>query len=70
MIKRTTVKTLSVLLALIMCLSLLPATAFTVFAADGIQMRLEKLKEEFPDGMYWNHQVKSESDKIVNILKN
>lgn len=70
MIKRTTVKTLSVLLALIMCLSLLPATTFTVFAADGIQMRLEKLKEEFPDGMYWNHQVKSESDKIVNILKN
>ncbi len=70
MIKRTAEKTLSVLLALIICLSLLPTVSFTAFAADGIQMRLEKLKEEFPDGMYWNHQVKTESDKIANILKN
>lgn len=70
MIKRTAEKTLSVLLALILCLSLLPTAGLTVFAADGIEMRLEKLKEEFPEGMYWNHQVKSESDKIENILGN
>lgn len=61
---------MSVLLALIMCLSLLPAVSVTVFAADGIELRLEKLKEEFPEGMYWNHRVKSEGDKIQNILKN
>lgn len=70
MIKKTAQKSLSVLLALIICLSVLPAATVTVFAADGIQMRLEKLKEEFPEGMYWNHQVKTESDKIANILKN
>ena len=70
MIKRTAQKFMSVLLALIICLSVLPTACITVFAADGIEMRLEKLKEEFPEGAYWNHQIKSEKDKIENILDN
>lgn len=70
MLKGTTKKLTSLLLILIICLSLLPSFSMDAFAADGIEMRLELLKDEFPDGMYWNHRVSSESDKIENILKN
>lgn len=70
MIKRATKKIISIFLVLIISLSVLPNFSVVTFAADGIQMRLEKLKEQFPDGMYWNHRVSAESDKIENILKN
>lgn len=68
MTKRATKKTVSLFCALVICLSFLPCFALTGFAADGIEMRLEKLKSEFPDGYYWNHRVTGESDKIQNIL--
>lgn len=70
MLKRTTKKFTSLFLALIMCLSVLPYFSVVVFAADGVEMRLERLKSTYPEGMYWNHRVVSEDDKIENILKN
>ncbi len=70
MVKTVTKKVLSLFLALIICASLVPDFSVTVFAADGIQMRLEKLKEVYPDGKYWNHYVGSEGARIDNVLKN
>lgn len=70
MVKRTAKKITSLILLLFICFSLLPNFSVVTFAADGIEMRLEKLKAQFPEGMYWNHPVLAEKDKIANILKN
>lgn len=69
MVKTVTKRVLSLFLTLLICVSLIPDMSVTVFAADGIEMRLEKLKEEYPDGKYWNHYVGSESAKITNVLE-
>lgn len=69
MVKTVTKKVLSLFLTLLICVSLVPEMSVTVFAADGIEMRLEKLKEEYPDGKYWNHYVGSSSATITNILE-
>ena len=55
-------KALSMLLAFVMVLSLIPVFAPEAEAAndvdiDGIIAKIEELKEEFPDGTYWNHLV-------------
>ena len=61
-------KLISAFLVAVILLTAAPLTSFDSFAANGIEMRLEKLKRDFPDGYYWNHQVKSNSDKLESIL--
>lgn len=70
MLKRTAKKFTSLFLALLICLSVLPFFSVVVFAADGVEMRLEELRDDYPEGMYWNHRVVNEDDKIENILSN
>lgn len=62
-------KLISAFLVAVICLTAAPLTAFDSFAANGIEMRLEKLKRDFPDGYYWNHQVKTNSDKLESVLQ-
>lgn len=69
MVKRTSKKIISFFLALTICLSFLPCFSVVSFAADGVEMRLENLRDDYPEGMYWNHRVASESDKLENILQ-
>lgn len=61
-------KLISAFLVAVICLTSVPALSFDIFAANGIEMRLERLKREFPDGYYWNHEVKSASDRLDSIL--
>ena len=68
--KRILKKLISAFLVAVILLTAAPLTSFDSFAANGIEMRLEKLKRDFPDGYYWNHQVKSNSDKLESILNN
>lgn len=68
--KMITKKALSLFTAVLICLSLLPSFTFSGYAVDGIQMRLEKLKEKYPDGKYWNHLVKTDADILSSILEN
>ncbi len=69
MVKAVTKKAFSLFLALIICASVVPQMSISVFAADGIEMRLERLKEEFPDGMYWNHYVSSSKESLDSVLE-
>ncbi len=69
MLRATFKKLISALLVMVICLSVIPVVSFDSFAANGIEMRLEKLKKEFPDGYYWNHEVKSSSDRLEGVLE-
>ena len=62
-------KLISAFLVAVICLTSIPAVSFDIFAANGIEMRLERLKKEFPHGYYWNHEVKSSSDRLENVLE-
>lgn len=39
------------------------------FAANGVEMRLEKLRNDFPHGWHYNHKVKTEADKCISLLE-
>lgn len=62
-------KLISAFLVAVICLASIPAVSFDSFAANGIEMRLDKLKKDFPDGYYWNHEVKSASDRLEGVLE-
>lgn len=62
-------KLISAFLVAVICLASIPAVSFDSLAANGIELRLEKLKKEFPHGYYWNHEVKSSSDRLEGVLE-
>ena len=62
MYKTAVKKLITLFTAVLLCLAAFFAASFSCFAADGISMRLDKLKKDFPHGWYYNHKVKSISD--------
>lgn len=68
MINNTLKKLISALLVVVVCLSAVPAFSFEGFAADGIELRLNKLKNDYPQGRYYNHKVKEKDDTRENVL--
>lgn len=62
-------KLISLFSVLTVCAFMLPLISFHSFAADGVTLRLQKLKRDFPDGYYYNHQVKSDDDSIQHLLE-
>lgn len=69
MYKTAVKKLITLFTAVLLCLAAFSAAGFSSFAADGISMRLDKLKRDFPQGWYYNHKVKSDSDKRINLLE-
>ena len=67
--KNTFKKLISAFLVAVILITAMPVVSFDSFAANGIEMRLEKLKRDFPDGYYWNHEVKSSSDRLESVLE-
>jgi len=56
-------------MVLSVCFVLIPLLSLEGFAADGVSMRLEKLKKDFPSGYYYNHKVEKSEDIIINLLE-
>lgn len=69
MMKTAFKKLVSLFTVLSVCFAIIPLFAFDGFAADGVSMRLEKLKKDFPTGYYYNHKVKTNKDTIKNLLE-
>lgn len=69
MLKAAVKKLIMLFTAALFCLSAFSVLSLQSFAADGITMRLEKLKKDFPQGWYYNHKVKSASDNTVSLLE-
>ncbi len=69
MMKTAFKKLTSLFVVLSVCFAIIPLFAFDGFAADGVSMRLEKLKKDFPTGYYYNHKVKTKQDTIKNLLE-
>ena len=69
MYKTAAKKLITLFTAVLLCLAVLSSAGFSSLAADGISMRLDKLKKDFPQGWYYNHKVKSNSDKRINLLE-
>ena len=69
MIKNSLKKTLSFFSVSAVLLVLFAFVGFDSFAADGVVMRLEKLKEDYPSGAYYNHKVSSDDDTVKNLLE-
>lgn len=68
MVRVTLKKLISALLVVVICLSVIPAFRFESVAANGVELRLDKLKKEYPHGWYYNHKVSAEGDKRENLL--
>lgn len=69
MLKVTFKKLISAFLVAVICLTAVPYASFDSFAVDGISMRLEKLKESYPHGWYYNHKVLTSEDTRKNLLE-
>ena len=69
MYKTAVKKLITLFTAVLLCLAAFFAASVSCFAADGISMRLDKLKKDFPQGWYYNHKVKSASDNRINLLE-
>lgn len=69
MTKSASKKLISLMTVLFVCLAALPLFSLDSFAADGVTMRLEKLKKEFPSGYYYNHKVNSTEDTVTSLLE-
>lgn len=62
---------LSLLLVAAFVVMLFPAFAVPASAAspDNVVKRLQRMKEKYPDGHYWNHYV-SEPSEAGDVLSN
>lgn len=69
MIKFAFKKLTALFTVLSVCFVLISLLSFESFAADGVSMRLEKLKKDFPSGYYYNHKVENKNDTIINLLE-
>lgn len=67
--KRKGTKLISWMLTLVLVLSMVPVLSSPVAATSGITEKLDKLRNVYPNGWYWNHYVDSyynNGDQIFN----
>lgn len=69
MLKAAAKKLILLFTAALFCLAASAAAGVSSFAANGVEMRLEKLKKDFPHGWYYNHKVSTDADMRVNLLE-